>query len=68
MFVRTSHEVYLEKASQFISTVVSKVKDLQFYTENGQKGGPIIMAQVRRRRGARCPTYLYYAVPFFSYG
>ena len=46
MFVRTTHEAYLEKASQFIQTVVEKVKDLQFYTANGAKGGPIIMTQV----------------------
>lgn len=46
MFVRTSHNVYLEKASNFIREVVGRVKDLQFYTANGVKGGPIIMTQV----------------------
>ena len=46
MFVRTSQDVYLEKATQFIGKVVEQVKDLQFYTAAGEKGGPIIMTQV----------------------
>ena len=46
MFVRTSQEVYLDKARQFMAKVVEQVKDLQFYTANGAKGGPIIMTQV----------------------
>ena len=46
MFVRTSHEVYLEKATNFLKQVLAQVKDLQFYTANGQNGGPIIMTQV----------------------
>ena len=46
MFVRTSQEVYLDKARQFLAKVVEQVKDLQFYTANGAKGGPIIMTQV----------------------
>ena len=46
MFVRTSQDVYLEKATQFIGKVVEQVKDLQFYTVAGEKGGPIIMTQV----------------------
>ena len=47
MFVRTSQDVYLEKATQFIGKVVEQVKDLQFYTAAGEKGGPIIMTQVK---------------------
>ena len=46
IFVRTSHDVYLERATIFIEQVISRVKDLQFYTANGKKGGPIIMTQV----------------------
>ena len=46
IFVRTSHEVYVEKATQFIEQVVAQVKDLQFFTAKGSKGGPIIMTQV----------------------
>ena len=47
MFVRTTHDVYLKKASTFIEKVVEQVKDLQFFTANGPKGGPIIMTQVQ---------------------
>ena len=48
MFVRTTHEVYLQKATLFIEKVVEQVKDLQFFTVDGPKGGPIIMTQVRQ--------------------
>ena len=47
MFVRTTHDVYLKKANTFIEKVVEQVKDLQFFTANGPKGGPIIMTQVQ---------------------
>ena len=36
----------MEKATQFIEQVVAQVKDLQFFTAKGSKGGPIIMTQV----------------------
>lgn len=52
IFVRTSHDVYLERATIFIEQVISRVKDLQFYTANGQKGGPIIMTQIENEYGA----------------
>jgi len=52
MFVRTSQDVYLEKATQFIGKVVEQVKDLQFYTAAGEKGGPIIMTQIENEYGA----------------
>ena len=47
MFVRTTHDVYLQYANTFIEKVVEQVKDLQFFTANGPKGGPIIMTQVQ---------------------
>ena len=49
MFVRTTHEVYLQKATLFIEKVVEQVKDLQFFTVDGPKGGPIIMTQVSQK-------------------
>ena len=49
MFVRTTHEVYLQKATLFIEKVVEQVKDLQFFTVDGSKGGPIIMTQVSQK-------------------
>jgi len=52
MFVRTTHDVYLQKASNFIEKVVEQVKDLQFFTVNGSKGGPIIMTQIENEYGA----------------
>ena len=47
MFLRTSFEGYQERAEIYISEVVSRVKDLQWYTAAGSSGGPIIMTQVR---------------------
>ena len=46
MFVRTTHEAYQSRAALYLQEVMARVKDLQFYTENGSKGGPIIMVQV----------------------
>ena len=46
MFVRTSFEPYQSRAALYLQQVISRVKNLQFYTENGAKGGPIIMVQV----------------------
>lgn len=54
MYVRSSHEVYLDYASKFIQAVVEQVKDLQFYTKSGQKGGPIIMTQVNTKQRPLC--------------
>ena len=64
IFVRTSHDVYLEKASLFIEEVVSQVKDLQFYTADGSKGGPIIMTQVSKNWELRFS--LFQLVPFLQ--
>lgn len=50
MFVRTSFSGYQERANIFISEVVSRVKDLQWYTAAGSAGGPIIMTQVGQSR------------------
>ena len=46
MFVRTSFDKYEERVNLFFKEVLSRVKDLQFYTSNGLKGGPIIAVQV----------------------
>ena len=46
MFVRTSFDKYEERVNLFFKEVLSRVKDLQFYTSNGVKGGPIIAVQV----------------------
>lgn len=46
MFVRTSYEKYEERVNVFFQQVLSRVKDLQFYTNDGIKGGPIIAVQV----------------------
>ena len=47
MFVRTSYEKYEERVNLFFKEVLSRVKDLQFYTSHGSKGGPIIAVQVK---------------------
>lgn len=46
MFVRTTHDAYQQYAERYLREVISRVKDLQFYTASGNKGGPIIMTQV----------------------
>ena len=46
MFVRTSYEKYEAGVNIFLGEVLSRVKDLQFYTADGPKGGPIIAVQV----------------------
>ena len=46
MFVRTSYEKYEERVNLFFNEILARVKDLQFYTSNGKKGGPIIAVQV----------------------
>jgi len=51
MFLRTSFEGYQERAEIYISEVVSRVKDLQWYTAAGSSGGPIIMTQVENEYG-----------------
>ena len=50
MFVRTSFEGYQERADIFIAEVTSRVKDLQWFTQDAgiPNGGPIIMTQVWR--------------------
>ncbi len=46
MYVRTSYEYYLERVDKYFKALLAQVSHLQFYTENGAKGGPIIMVQV----------------------
>ncbi len=46
MYVRSSYEHYTERVDKFFKALLAKVSHLQFYTESGAKGGPIIMVQV----------------------
>ena len=48
MFPRTSDDAYSDYVEEYLSELLSRVRDLQFYTESGSKGGPIIMAQAMR--------------------
>ena len=51
MFVRTSYERYEERVHLFFDEILKRVKDLQFYTSSGNKGGPIIAVQVILNHG-----------------
>ena len=51
MFFRTSFAPYQERAEIILHEVISRVKHLQFFTENGSKGGPIIMTQIENEYG-----------------
>ena len=51
MFVRTSYERYEERVHLFFDEILKRVKDLQFYTSSGNKGGPIIAVQVILNQG-----------------
>ena len=63
MFVRTSFDKYEERVNLFFKEVLSRVKDLQFYTSNGMKGGPIIAVQVGLPRNQLCTNFeLKYAI------
>ena len=57
MFVRTSFDKYEERVNLFFKEVLSRVKDLQFYTSNGMKGGPIIAVQVGLPRNQLCTNF-----------
>ncbi len=46
MFPRTSDRAYTAYAEAYLRQVFDQVRDLQFYTTDGSKGGPIIMLQV----------------------
>lgn len=48
MFVRSSYEYYTDRVEKYFKALLAKVSHLQFYRENGAKGGPIIMAQVSK--------------------
>lgn len=45
MFVRTSYEYFTDRVDKYFKQLLAQVGDLQFFTENGAKGGPIIMTQ-----------------------
>jgi len=46
MWIRTLYQPFINPALAYRNEVISRIKDLQFYTENGERGGPIIMVQV----------------------
>ena len=47
MFVRTTHDVYQQRVEIYLKEVIAQIQDLQYFTETGPIGGPIIMVQVR---------------------
>jgi len=51
MFFRSSYERYEERAQIILQQVVAQVRHLQFYTESGSRGGPIIMTQIENEFG-----------------
>jgi len=51
MFFRTSFAPYQERAEIILHEIISRVKHLQFYTESGSRGGPIIMTQIENEYG-----------------
>ena len=46
MFVRTSYEYFTDRVDKYFKALLAQVSHLQFYTQNGSKGGPIVMVQV----------------------
>jgi len=51
MYVRSSYGPYQERAEIYLQQVIAQVKHLQFYTESGASGGPIIMTQIENEFG-----------------
>jgi len=51
MYVRTSFGPYQERAEIILQQVISQVVHLQYHTENGPSGGPIIMTQIENEYG-----------------
>merc|ERR1712179_320183 len=51
MFLRSSFAPYEERAEIILHEIISRVRHLQFFTENGSKGGPIIMTQIENEYG-----------------
>jgi len=51
MFFRSSFGPYQERAEIILHEVISRVKHLQFFTESGSKGGPLIMTQIENEFG-----------------
>jgi len=51
MFFRSSFAPYQERAELFLHEVISRVVDMQFFTGEGSKGGPIIMVQIENEYG-----------------
>lgn len=51
MFFRSSFAPYEERAEIFLEKILDQVRDFQFYTEEGARGGPIIMTQIENEFG-----------------
>merc|ERR1719402_1786228 len=51
MFFRSSYAPYQERAELFLHQLISRVADLQFFTQSGARGGPIIMVQIENEFG-----------------
>jgi len=51
MFFRSSFQPYEERAEIILTQVINQVRHLQFWTEDGERGGPIIMTQIENEFG-----------------
>ncbi|XP_059086331.1 beta-galactosidase-1-like protein 2 isoform X1 [Tigriopus californicus] len=51
MFIRTSHKPYQDRAAIYLHEIISRVKDMQFYSASGKTGGPIIAVQIENEYG-----------------
>eukprot|EP00095_Tigriopus_kingsejongensis_P008001 maker-scaffold269_size230758-snap-gene-1.34 protein:Tk08001 transcript:maker-scaffold269_size230758-snap-gene-1.34-mRNA-1 annotation:"hypothetical protein DAPPUDRAFT_58801" len=51
MYPRTSHAPYQARAAIYLHEVISRVKDLQFFSNAGPNGGPIIAVQIENEYG-----------------
>ncbi len=40
--VRSSHPFFKARASKYLKELLARVKHLQFFTQNGPRGGPVI--------------------------
>jgi len=50
-FLRSSHAGYQESARGLLREVASRVKDLQWFTKTGKRGGPLILTQLENEFG-----------------
>ncbi len=47
MYPRSSDRAYTAYAEEYLSQIFDQIRDLQFYTQDGPSGGPVILMQVR---------------------